>query len=48
MPESGGRGQYSPGERRVSLVRFVTCRSRHDFLVATGDIPMPADPGEQR
>jgi hypothetical protein len=48
MPENGGRGQYSPGERRVSLARFVTRRSRHAFLVATGDIPTPADPGEQR
>jgi hypothetical protein len=48
MPESGGHGQYSPGERRVSLARFVTRRSRHDFLVAAGDIPTPADPAEHR
>lgn len=48
MPESGGRGQYSPGERRVSLARLVTRRARHDFFVATGDIPTAADPGEHR
>jgi hypothetical protein len=55
MPKSGRRDQYTPGERRVSLVRFVTCRSRHAFPWAAGDIPAPLilesiapDPGEHR
>ena len=43
MPKSGGRGQYSPRERRVSLARFVTPQSRRVFPVATGDVPSPPD-----
>ena len=55
MPKSGGRGQYSSRERRVSLVRFVTRRSRRALPMAAGDIPSPLtlesialDPGEHR
>ena len=55
MPKSGRRGQYSSRERRVSLVRFVTRRSRRAFPMAVGDIPSPLtlesitpDPGEHR
>lgn len=55
MPKSGRRGQYSSRERRVSLVRFVTRRSRHAFPMAARDIPSPLilesmapDPGEHR
>lgn len=55
MPKSGRRGQYSSRERRVSLVRFVTRRSRRAFPMAVGSIPSPLtlesitpDPGEHR
>ena len=53
--EKWGRGQYSPHERRVSLMRFVTRRSPRAFPKAAGDIPLPLtlesiapDPGEHR